>query len=460
MKSFEQLHSSYRDPSGFMFKMDGIYYRQVNTLFKEDFDYFIASGCYDTLVREKLLISHETIKQNLTGSAYWYLTLKPEQLSFISYPFEWSFDMLKDAALLTLRTLKTALAKEMILKDATPYNIQFHQGKMIFIDTLSFEKYNEEEPWVAYRQFCECFLGPLLLMHYKKMPLEQLFYAWPEGIPLKVIKAFLPGRSRFSLHTWLHIHLNARISKKPKNDSGKKVKFSKQKLLNIINSLENLTNSLKLSIQKSTWSEYYKEAADRDNYLEEKRKIIREWAGSLNGINTATDLGANDGVFSQLLAEKNIATIAADFDAYCINNLYNHIKKTGEKKIQPLIVDLANPGPAAGVNNEERPSLLTRLTADLGMALALIHHLAIGRNVTWQMMASLFSRICKKYLIIEFVSKTDPKVQLMLSGKKDIYMHYTEENFIAAFQQYFQTNKKQVIGHSGRTLYLFTRNEI
>lgn len=144
MKPAEQLSASYRDPSGFMFRVNGIYYRQVNKLFKEDFDYFISSGCYDELVRTGLLIPHETINENLTGSADWYQTLKPEQLQFVSYPYEWSFDMLKDAALLTLKILKKSLEKEMILKDATPFNIQFHRGKMIFIDTLSFEKYHEE----------------------------------------------------------------------------------------------------------------------------------------------------------------------------------------------------------------------------------------------------------------------------------------------------------------------------
>ena len=151
--------SSYRDPSGFIFEKGGITYRQVNIVYKDDFDFFISSGCYTALTGKGLLIPHEIIHENLTGSDQYYLTLLPQKIDFISYPYEWSFDMLKDAALLTLQLLKEAITHGLILKDATPYNIQWHKGKLIFIDTLSFEKYKEAEPWIAYRQFCECFSG-------------------------------------------------------------------------------------------------------------------------------------------------------------------------------------------------------------------------------------------------------------------------------------------------------------
>src|ERR1044071_3227438 len=172
--------SSYRDPSGFVFQKDGVLYRQVNISFKDHFDHFIQSGCYKHLTEKGLLIPHEQISENLSGSKDYYTTLKPEEIGFISYPYEWSFDMLKDAALLTLKLVKECLGFNVMLKDATPYNIQWHKGKLVFIDTLSFEKYTET-PWIAYRQFCECFLGPLLLMHYSKKHLHPLQLAWPDG---------------------------------------------------------------------------------------------------------------------------------------------------------------------------------------------------------------------------------------------------------------------------------------
>src|SRR5687768_4434848 len=176
--------SSFRDPSGYIFEKEGAIYRQVNKVFQEDFDFFISGGCYDDLVSKGLLLPHEPILENLTGDDQWYQTLKPEKLSVISYPWEWSFSMLRDAALLTLRLLKEGLEWGMILKDATPYNIQWHKGRLVFIDSLSFEKYDETKPWIAYRQFCEQFLGPLLLAHYAKNPLPELMLAYPDGIPV------------------------------------------------------------------------------------------------------------------------------------------------------------------------------------------------------------------------------------------------------------------------------------
>ena len=455
---FSYHPSSFRDPSGFIFEQEKILYRQVNKVFKEHFELFINSGFYEKLAQQQLLIPHEIINENLTGSNDWYATLKPERIPFISYPWEWSFDMLKDAALLTLRLAKEATASGLVLKDATPYNIQWHKGRFIFIDSLSFEKYNPEEPWIAYRQFCENFLAPLLLMHYSKNSLQQLLLAYPEGVPLAIARSLLPGRSKLSLHTYLHIHLHANIAGRKSGAPSSKQKFSKKKFLDLISSLELVINKLKLSGKSTAWSAYYEEASQRNDYLEQKKKIISQWLDKMPIPKTATDLGANDGEFSRLLSSKKIPTIAADFDPYCINKLYNDLKISGEKNIQPLIVDLSNPSPAIGVNNKERTSFLARFRVDLVLALALVHHLAIGKNIPFEMIADLFQNISST-LIIEFVPREDEKVQLMLAGKKDIYPGYTEEKFEKAFGNYFRVLNKEAIAGTGRTLYLMTRHE-
>lgn len=451
--------SSYRDPSGFIFLKDEVLYRQVNKIFAPHYDHFISSGCYNKLVAANLLIPHEEIKVNLTGNNDWYCTLKPEPVPFLSWPYEWCFDMLKDAALLTLKLAKEAIADGMIVKDATPYNIQWYKGNLVFIDSLSFEKYNSEEPWIAYRQFCEQFLAPLLLMHHHKTPLHQLMLAWPDGVPLSVAQKLLPGKTRFSLHTYLHIHLNARMSAKAGDGSSGKIKFSKQKLLNLLQSLETLISKLRLPEQQSVWSDYYTEASGRDNYLEEKKRIINEWLTECGDITTVADFGANDGEFAKLVAGKNISTVAMDFDPFCINRLYKWIKKSGKKNMLPLIADLVNPSPAIGLNNQDRSSLISRVKVDLGMALALIHHLVIGKNVPFDRVADFFRRTCRKKLLIEFVPKSDEKVRLMLQHKKDIYTDYDEEHFTSAFKKYFSITKKQEVGHSGRVLYMMTNNE-
>jgi hypothetical protein len=449
--------SSYRDPSGFIFEKNGVLLRQVNIFYKEHFDHFIKSGCYDQLVKKGLLIPHENLQENLTGNSEYYTTLKPERIEFISYPYEWSFDMLKDAAILTLQLVKEALQFEMVLKDATPYNIQWHKGKFIFIDTLSFEKY-EQTPWIAYRQFCESFLGLLLIMHYSKKQLTELQISWPNGIPLDIIQSLLPKRSRFSLYTYLHIHLHAKYSLKRSEKPEKRKSFSKQKLLNLISSLEVLINKLKTPNQKSTWSEYYEEASQRNDYLEQKKKIIAGWVNEMNGIKTAIDLGANEGEFSKLLAEKNIYTIAADFDPYCINELYRQIKNTGEKNIQPIVLDLSIPSPAIGVHNKERNSFIDRTNVELVLALALIHHLVISKNIPFEMIAETLQEIGQN-LILEFIPKEDEKIKLMLSRKKDMYTNYDEVNFVKEFEKYYTVIDKKTIPGTGRILYLMQKHE-
>jgi len=449
--------SSYRDPSGYIFEKDGIIYRQVNKVFKDQFDFFIASGCYDKLVSQGLLIPHEVMNENLTGDEYCYKTIKPEKIPFISYPYEWSFDMLKDAALLTLNLMKEAIALGMILKDATPYNVQWYNGKLIFIDSLSFEKYDETKPWIAYRQFCESFLAPLLLAHYSQQPVQEMLLAYSDGIPLELTASLLPKRSKFSVHTYLHIHLHAKYSQKAPDQTKRKSSFSKQKMLNLVSSLEVLIKKLKLHPAKSTWSAYYDEAAQRKDYLQNKKKVIQQWLEKINPASVA-DFGANKGEFSKLAAAKNIYTIATDFDPTCINTLYQEIKSGTIKNILPLILDLSKPSPAIGVNNKERESFINRTHVDMAFALALIHHLAIGKNIPFDKIAALFQKMCI-YLLIEFVPKEDEKVQFMLQQKEDIYKDYTEENFTTSFLKYFSIEDKQPVAGSGRTLYLLRNNE-
>lgn len=457
MPSFSHHSSSYRDPSGFLFYKEGVLYRQVNQVFKNEFDQFINSGLYQHLAEQQLLVSHIAIDGNLTGTANWYQTLKPEVVPFISYPYEWSFDMLKDAALLTLQLAKEAMDYSMMLKDASAYNVQIHKGKMMFIDTLSFEHYDEQKPWIAYRQFCEQFFAPLALMHYLKEPLQKLSIAYPEGIPLPLAKKLLPFRSKLSLSNYLHLHLHASLSrsKSLKNEMSKP--FSKQKMINVLRSLEDGIRSFSYSGPSGVWSDYYEEAYQRKNYISAKKGIISKWLKGLE-INTAFDAGANEGEFSELLKDKVSYIISGDFDHYAVNKLYNKVKEKNIGNIHPVIIDLSDPTPAIGVNNKERASFLERTETDLVLALALVHHLAIGKNIPFEHIAEMFHSI-GKYLIIEFVPKEDEKVQLMLQMKKDIYSWYTQEAFLKTFERNFSILAREEIGDFGRGLYLMKAYE-
>ena len=447
--------SSYRDPSGFLFYKNEILYRQVNQVFKKDFELLIEGGLYQSLVEKKILISHELIRENLTGSPDWYLTLQPEIIPFISYPYEWCFDMLKDAALLTIETAKEALNFGMMLRDASAYNIQLSKGKMIFIDTLSFEEYDEQKPWVAYRQFCEHFFAPLALMHYLKQPLQSLLIACPDGIPLSVAAKMLPFKSKLNLHTYLHLHLHSSVAKKNRSEIDQKRAFSKQKMKNLLRSLEDGIKSFSFSQSPTVWSSYYEEANQRDDYVAVKKEILTDWVSKLN-FSTVLDTGANEGEFSELVANKSACVISTDLDHSSINRLYNKIQQKSIPNIYPLIMDLANPSPAIGVNNEERTSFLQRTKVNLTLALALVHHLALGRNIPFHKIAKMYHSITV-YLVIEFIPPTDEKVRLMTIHKKDLLINYSEEYFTSAFQNYFSILEKREINNSGRILFLMEK---
>ena len=403
---------------------------------------------------------HEELVKNFTGSRDWYKTLKPQRVPFISYAHEWCFDMLKDAAILTLQLAKECTQFGIILKDATPFNIQWLDGRPVFIDTLSFERYDASQPWIAYRQFCESFLSPLLLMHYSHQPLQPFLSAYPDGIPLSITRALLPWRSKFSFYTYLHIHMHDRLASR---NTGKEIHpqnsgtFSEKKFHRLLDSLQSLILSLQWKGDATTWDQYYDEANQRDDYVLQKKKVIIEWLSELPETLTAVDLGANEGAFSFLLAAKNIRIIAADSDHSPINKLYRKIKQEKEKNILPLLIDLANPSSSTGLNNKERISFIDRTNCNLGLALALVHHLAIGKNIPFEKLAEFFENLADHF-IIEFIPKTDKKVKFMLQQKKDIYNNYNEENFVHSFEKYFSIRKKHEIGNSGRILYMMKRH--
>ena len=454
MSETGKLPSSYRDPSGFVFRSGNTMYRQVNLVYREHYDHLMQSGLYEKLTQKKWLIPHTETDGQALGATNYYKILLPQQIPFISYPYEWTFPMLQDAALRTLKVMRVSLEHDMILKDATPFNIQWLDNRMQLIDTLSFEKYEENKPWIAYRQFCECFLSPLLLMHYSKQPLQAMMLAYPEGIPLEITRSLLPWRSRFSLYTWMHIHLHAKYAGKHKGENEQRAHISKKKLLALVDSLQSLIKSLKPGIRQSTWGAYYEEASTREGYFPAKNDIITNWVNKLEGIHTATDFGANDGHFSRIVAAKGIHTIAMDADVLAISSLYEQLKKEKEVSIHPLLTDLSNPAPAIGINNQERDAFITRIAnRDLGLALALIHHLCIGRNIPLTALAGFFASSCRK-LIIEFVPVNDPKSEQLLLNKKNIYGWYHAEGFEKAFSSYFRILDKAQVTGTERVLYL------
>jgi len=447
--------SSYRDPSGFVFLVNGIYHRQVNAGYADNYDHLMQSGLYDTLVTGRLLIPHEEIPENLTASPQWYRTLQPQQLPFISYPYEWGFEQLRDAALHTLAVLKQAVEKNMILKDASPYNIQFVQGRPLFIDTLSFEKYDASLPWIAYRQFCESFLFPLYLEHYCGIASGKTLTAWPDGVPAAVTARLLPGKSRFNAGALLHVHLQAGVKKG--STSGRQPVFSRQKLTHLILHLENILRKLKSGNNiGSTWSNYYNGTILGHGYLQEKQRLFREYIKELP-FHSALDLGANDGYFSKILAERTGTTVVAvDGDAACIDRMY---KTTGKKDgdLLPLCIDLLHPSPAIGFRNRERTAFHERFRTELVVALALVHHLVLSGNVPLADLPAFLAELSTDALIIEFVPLEDEKAQELIRHKAQWHLPYDAAAFEACFRGSFSIQQKNIIPGTERILYLMKK---
>lgn len=449
------LPASYRDTAGFVFQQDGMAYRYVHPDYEVHYARLMNSGLYDELVKRSKLIPHMEVAEKDRFGFTDGRVLLPEQVPFISYPYEWSFDMWKDAALLTLQIAIASLKKEMILKDATPFNIQFHKGKPVFIDTLSFENYEPGKPWVAYHQFSECFLAPLLLMHYCHPDTGKLFTAYPNGIPMDMLVSLLPKRSKWNMNTLLHVHLQAKFSGKQKQKQGNENNFSKQKLEILLKGLENFVQKLSPKKVKTTWDDYYTGTILGEDYLKAKTVLVESFIKEIEFRNVI-DLGANDGHFS-LLFNGGKQVIATDADPNCINELYLKIKKTGRSNILPLVNNLTTPSPAIGWNNTERESMTSRLKADLVLALALVHHLAIANNVPLKLIADWLQPM-GEYLIIEFVPKSDEKVKLLLQHRKDIFTDYTLENFKSTFAGKYQVIKEEKAGDTDRVLFLMKRN--
>ena len=469
--------ASFRDPSGFVFCVDGVYYRQVNRGFAADYEWLIGSGLYGALTEKKLLIPHREIADDLIGLPGWYKTLLPEQLGLITYPYEWVFDQLRDAALHTLAVLELAIGHGLILKDASPFNIQFREGRPIFIDTLSFEKYDASTPWIAYLQFCESFLFPLYLEHYCGIGTHKVLMAYPDGVPATVTARLLPVKSRLNMGAWMHVYLQNMVGARYKGQREEQRKqqegqrkeqgsFSKQKLLYLIQNLTGIIKGLRSKgTADSTWSNYYAETILSRQYLEEKETIFRQFIARVP-FQSALDIGSNDGHFSHILSSeiagiKNGAgekcwVLAIDGDASCVNTLYHTIREKNSN-ILPLCIDIINPTPAIGFRNAERSSFHERVRTGLVVALALIHHLVLGRNVPLSDIPGLLAELTTGYLIIEFIPIGDEKAQELVRSKSRFHLPYDIPYFEDCFGTHFTIEEKQVIRGTERVLYLMKK---
>jgi hypothetical protein len=443
---------SFRDPAGFVFRRDGVLYRQVNKSYSPTFDRLRQSGFLRDLQRDALLVGHEELGTAYASTPDALTVLRPNVVPFISYPYEWCFGQLRDAALLTLEVQRRALDAGFILRDASAYNVQYIGGTAVFIDSLSFGVYTDGQPWQAYGQFCEHFLAPLALMAAHDPRLGAIQRAFADGIPLDLASTLLGPTTWLRPGLFLHIHAHARSRKKFAHDAGSQRgrTLPVASLRRLINHLRETVEGLTLDPAGTTWADYEQENNYSVEAATEKKDIIRSILVQIAPA-TVWDLGANTGQFSTL-GPSGARVVAIDGDHAAVERHYRRIRNQNAF-VLPLVMDLANPSPGRGWAHAERMSLAERGPADAILALALIHHLVLSANVPMDAVAEWLSGLTR-FAVVEFVPPDDEQVQRLTAGRTEPTHAYSEPEFRRAFDRHFEFCESFPMTGTGRVLHL------
>jgi SAM-dependent methyltransferase len=450
---------SFRDPSGFVFRRDGVLYRQVNRVFAEDWHAAVNDGILGRWQEGGRLVGHHAVDISLAADPDCALeVLRPDPVAFISYPYEWTFGQWKDAALLTLDLQEDAERSGFTLRDASAYNIQVDRGRPILIDSLSIERLKPTEPWAAYRQFCQHFVAPLSLMVWRDVRCGLMLRDHMDGIPLDLASSLLPGRTRLSMGLASHVHLHARAQRRfadaPAAPRAASMGVTRRAAL--LDSLRRTVGGLHWNPSGTEWADYDRQTSYSDDGTRAKETIVEGMLHDAGGT-VVWDLGANVGRFSAIAARLGRRVVAWDVDPAASERHYQSLKAAGETSVLPLVQDLVNPSPALGWANAERAGFVDRSDADVVIALALVHHLAISNNVPLEWIAALFARLAPS-AIVEFVPKDDPMVRRLLGSRRDVFPDYTEDGFERAFGREFRIAARVPIVDSTRAIYRMERN--
>lgn len=298
-------------------------------------------------------------------------------------------------------------------------------------------------------------------MAKKDARLGRLSQDFIDGIPLDLASALLPAASKFSPALYLHIHMHASMRAKHADaraaaEKVKKVRMSRQKMLDMVQSLRDALSGLKFPQKDTEWGDYYQDTnytgAGRADKAAKTKAFASRHAGG-----KALDLGANNGEYSRLLVPFFEFVIAADGDPAAVNE---HWTKERLPDILPLLLDAANPSPAIGWANAERASFTERCKVNFLMALALVHHLRFTFGIPPCKIASWFQELLAPggHALVEFVPKTDSQVQRLLASRDDVFEDYSEDNFIGSFHSAgFKLLESSPIIDSQRRLHLFQK---
>jgi SAM-dependent methyltransferase len=452
---------SFRDPESRVFYAGHDVYRALSADGLADFEALAASGLLD----DERVVATERVDgaQPVAGLLAKDVAgvLRHARIPFVSYPYEWTFSMLKDAALLQLDLLLAALEKDLVLKDSTPYNVQFDGARPVFIDVGGFERLREGELWVGYRQFCMLYLYPLLLQAIKGVSFQPWLRGSIDGITATQIRGVMSFRDRFRRGLPTNVFLHARLERRDagsRNDMKRAVMragVEKQLIAANARKMRRLVDRLTWNPPDGVWVCYGETNSYAEPDARRKDEFVREVATSRRW-DLAWDLGCNNGRYSRIAAEGARRVVAVDGDDGTVDLLYRELRDARNAAILPLVINLADPSPSLGWRGRERRPLLDRGGPDLVLALALVHHLAIAANVPLAEVVSWLAELGGA-LVVEFPTRADPMVQKLLARKrKGLHPDYERDAFERCLQDAFEVHRTEELGSGTRVLYFAT----
>jgi hypothetical protein len=476
--SFDREPGSYRDRNSAVFYRNGEVLRGISANALANWKRLTATRFFADFAKRGSIVPTELVgepdganpgqptdqartNQTWTNQA-WAAVLRHDRIPFVSYPYEWTFGMLKDAALLHLDLMRAALEEDFILKDASPYNVQWRGARPVFIDIPSFEVLQPGQPWVGYRQFCELFLYPLMLMAYKGVDFRPWLRGRIDGISAASLRPLLSPRDLLRpgvlMHVVAHDALQRRYCGSGSNvgsalaQAGFDKALIVRNVLNLRKVVSGMVPKADKTAGKTGWSDYARTHSYGEADFETKCAFVRNAAGSRRW-RRVWDLGCNTGTFSRIAAEHADVVVAMDGDWMAVEHFYQSQRECiGGGSILPLVVDLSDPSPGQGWRGTERKPLPDRGKPDFTLCLALIHHIVISANIP---MADFMRWLAGlgTALVIEFVDRGDEMAGILLRDKDDQYDDYRPEVFEALLSEYFDVRDSRTLKGGKRSIY-------
>ncbi|MFY1632029.1 methyltransferase [Solwaraspora sp. WMMB335] len=474
---------SFRDPTNRIFYADGMVLRGLGPDAARDWrDVSQAAFLAPLMAAGKVIGTEIAAADSLPESVVrrWHTVLRHDRVPFVSYPYEWSFAMLRDAARLHLEILRAALTDGVTMKDGTAFNLQWRGTEPVFIDVGSFQPDHAGEPWAGYRQFCQTLLYPLLLQAHLGVDFQPWLRARIDGIESGQLRRLFGGTRRLRAGVLKHVHLHDAMQTRHAGATTGAVReeirdagFSRELVQATVRSLIKLVDRLDWSPPRSHWAAYQRtctySAADRAA----KIAFVDAQLASHPYPGTVFDLGANDGTYSRIAAEHARYVVAVESDPAVVDDLYRRLRADRETRILPILMDLADPSCGGGWGGVERAPFSTRARADTVLALAVIHHLAIGRNVPLSRILDWVTAMLSGpdragsdrlgpdgrtgQLIIEFVHPDDPMARRLLANKPaGLFDDYHRTEFERLLTQRYEITRREELPSGTRTLYAGT----